>query len=55
MFELLWKLWFSLNYRYCMSECYMAHNRGDGKAAAEFANRASHWEREYAMCGRKLV
>jgi hypothetical protein len=49
------KLWCSMQYRYCMSSAYLASQRGDGVAAADFLCRASDWQREYLMAGRSMV
>ncbi len=49
------KFWLSLNYRFCMVEAYLASNRGEVVAAAEWQSKASEWQREYLMCGRGLV
>lgn len=51
----LWKLWYSYNYRLCMVNAYLADNRCDHLARAECLTKAMVWQREYVMCGRKLV
>jgi hypothetical protein len=53
--DTLRRLWISLNFRYCMSSAYLAQQRGEMLEAADFLTRASEWEREYLMCGRRLV
>jgi hypothetical protein len=55
MRTVLIKLFISMNYRYCMASAYLASQRGDGVATADFLTRASEWEREYLMAGRRLV
>jgi len=50
------KVWCSLNYRYCMSSAYLLSKQGNGLiASADFMSRASEWQREYLMAGRKMV
>lgn len=51
----LWKMWFSLNYRHCMVEAYLASNRGESVVASNWQAKASEWQREYVMCGRSLI
>jgi hypothetical protein len=51
----LWKLWYSLQYRLCMVDAYLADNRGDHLARAEWLTKAMEYQREYVMCGRRLV
>ena len=55
MRDFLWKCWFSLNYRLCMVEAYLASQRGESVVSSEWQAKASSWEREYQMCGRTLV
>ena len=49
------RFWISMNYRYRKAEAYLAAQRGDGVAVADFESRASEWEREYMMLGRSLT
>lgn len=51
----MWRLWYSLNYRWCMVEAYSASNRGETLVAANWQSKAGEWQREYLMCGRELV
>jgi hypothetical protein len=51
----LWKLWYSLQYRMCMVDAYLADGRGDHLARAEWLTKAMEYQREYLMCGRRLV
>lgn len=55
MTTLLLKWWYSLNYRYCMTEAYLASHRGEGAVSADWATTASGWQLKYYMHGRKLV
>lgn len=53
---ILWWLrkWYSVNYRFCMTEAYLASQRGENLMAGEYQTRAAAWELEYWRCGRGL-
>jgi hypothetical protein len=53
--EFLERLWYSLNYRHCMVESYLAYNRGEYLTKAQWESAAMEWQRKYLMCGRTLV
>ena len=54
MLTKLWQFWCSINYRFCMSEAYLAERRGDGFAKGDWMTRAQKWDREYIMSGRVI-
>ena len=45
----------SLNYRYCMAKAYLLAQQGDMPGVACWQGKALDWQREYLMCGRKMV
>jgi hypothetical protein len=49
------KLWLSLNYRYCMAEAYLMSQQGRGPESAYWLGKAMDWQREFLMCGRRMV
>lgn len=55
MLSQLHKWWYSLNYRYCITEAYLASHRGETVVSADWAEMASSWQLKYLMHGRKLV
>ena len=55
MREYLMKCWYSLNYRWCMVESYMAYNTGEYLKKAQWQAAAMEWQRKYLMADRKLV
>ena len=48
------KFWYSLNYRYCKVQEYLASHRGDGEAVGHWNSKAYQWQTKYIMCGRNL-
>jgi hypothetical protein len=44
MLSHLKKLWFDLNYRYCMSNAYLARSRYDIIDAVRWTDKAWHWK-----------
>lgn len=55
MADFFWRCWYSLNYRHCMVEAYLASNRGEWLTKAQWQSAASEWQRKYLMVGRSLV
>ena len=48
------KFWYSLNYRYCKVQEYLASHRGDGEAVGHWNSKAYQWETKYLMVGKDL-
>jgi hypothetical protein len=44
------RIYFSIQYRYCMVNAYLASWRGDGIAVANYKEEARWWKREYKEC-----
>lgn len=55
MRNFLERCWCSYNYRWCMVEAYLAHNRGEYVTRAQWQSTAMEWQRKYMMVGRTLV
>ena len=49
------RIWAKHNFQYCKAEAYMAYMRGELLVSADWESRASDWELEYQMIGRRLV
>lgn len=54
MINYLIRFWYAQNYAFCRSNAYLASQRGDAVATAEWVNKADGWYLDWWRIGKGL-